>query len=335
LALAAFSRRDFAKATKLGETSARLFSNNPIRRSNVALFAMYSGDFLAAQRHAQQAMSLRPSYEKGAMTWALSSAAAGAYDEARAGYERIYALSSLGRFFSTAGLADLALLSGRPADAVLALGRAMAAEASSDESRARLTATLAEARMAQGRAADGAELAIAAAQLSDSPAVRYLALSVLLAAGRQPEAARIAALPLPASPETRMMLKLMDGEVQLAKGNPTEALSRFREAVTVTDSWLARLALGRAYLATGALADAQVEFDQCLKRRGEATAVFLDDIPTLRMLAPVYYYQGVARSALKLSSAAESFRTFLAFKEGGDERSPLIDDARRRLREDR
>jgi hypothetical protein len=50
------------------------------------------------------------------------------------------------------------------------------------------------------------------------------------------------------------------------------------------------------------------------------------------MIAPAYYYHGVARAAIKnTSGAADAFRTFLAFKEGGDEQSPLVADARKRL----
>jgi hypothetical protein len=32
-----------------------------------------------------------------------------------------------------------------------------------------------------------------------------------------------------------------------------------------------------------------------MKRRGEATAVFLDEVPSYRYLPPVYYYLGRAR----------------------------------------
>ena len=60
--------------------------------------------------------------------------------------------------------------------------------------------------------------------------------------------------------------------------------------------------------------------------------MYLDDVPTWRVIAPAYYYHGVARAAIKnTSGAADAFRTFLAFKEGGDEQSALVADARKRL----
>jgi hypothetical protein len=68
----------------------------------------------------------------------------------------------------------------------------------------------------------------------------------------------------------------------------------------------------------------------CLKRRGEITSVFLDDVPSYHYLPAVYYYQGRAREGLKSPGAAESYKTFLSIKEksGGD---PLVADARKRL----
>ena len=50
------------------------------------------------------------------------------------------------------------------------------------------------------------------------------------------------------------------------------------------------------------------------------------------MIAPVYYYQGVARANMRNGTgAAEAFRAFLAFKDGGDEQNALVADARKRL----
>ena len=81
-----------------------------------------------------------------------------------------------------------------------------------------------------------------------------------------------------------------------------------------------------------AFTEADAEFDACMTRQGEATAVYLDDVPTWRMIAPVYYYRGISRTALKSTAgAAEAFRTFVEFKNGGDEQSALVADAQKRL----
>jgi len=45
--------------------------------------------------------------------------------------------------------------------------------------------------------------------------------------------------------------------------------------------------MGRAYLDAGAFTEASAEFDVCLKRRGEATSIFLDDVPSYHLLPAV------------------------------------------------
>jgi len=111
---------------------------------------------------------------------------------------------------------------------------------------------------------------------------------------------------------------------------PREALNAFQEAQKFSDTWLGRLDLGRAYLDAGAFTEASSEFDVCLNRRGEATSVFLDDIPSYHLLPNVYYYQGRAREGLHSSGAAESYKTFLDIKANGAG-DPLVADARKRL----
>ena len=88
--------------------------------------------------------------------------------------------------------------------------------------------------------------------------------------------------------------------------------------------------LGRAYLDAGAFIEADSELEKCLKRRGEASAVYLDDVPTFRAIPPVYYYLGRAQEGLKSPAADESFKTFLSIKEKGDE-AGLVKDAQRRV----
>jgi len=87
--------------------------------------------------------------------------------------------------------------------------------------------------------------------------------------------------------------------------------------------------LGRAYLEAGAYAEADSELEICLKRRGEATALFLDESPTYYLFPPVYYYLGRAQEALKSPAASESYKTFLATKKSVD-KDPLVVDARHR-----
>jgi tetratricopeptide (TPR) repeat protein len=123
--------------------------------------------------------------------------------------------------------------------------------------------------------------------------------------------------------------KLVEGEAQLRRKQPREALRLFQEAQKLSDTWLGRFLQGVAYLELGAFPEAHADFDVCLKRRGEAAAVFLDDVPSFRYLPPVHYYLGRAQQALKSPQAAASYKLFLDIKARGDD--PLAADARARL----
>ena len=117
----------------------------------------------------------------------------------------------------------------------------------------------------------------------------------------------------------------------MADDGPSEARRILAETRQSADAWLLRFWLGRAYLALNMFAEADPEFDACLRRRGEAAAVFMDDFPTYHRLLEVYYYQGLAREGLKSPGAVESFKLFLAPKDNGDETGGLVADARKRL----
>ena len=116
----------------------------------------------------------------------------------------------------------------------------------------------------------------------------------------------------------------------LKRRDAAGALNRFREAQRAADSWLGRFGLGRAALEAGAFADAQSEFDICLKRNGEATSVLLDDVPTYRLIPTLQYYMARAQEGLHSPKATDSYKTFLAIKDKGDEQG-LVADARRRV----
>jgi tetratricopeptide (TPR) repeat protein len=91
------------------------------------------------------------------------------------------------------------------------------------------------------------------------------------------------------------------------------------------------LALGRAYLRAGAFAEAHSELEKCDKRRGEAAAVFLNDIPSFRYVPQVYYYLGRAQEGLKSPAAKESYQKFLKIKEKAEAGDPLVEAARKRI----
>ena len=80
----------------------------------------------------------------------------------------------------------------------------------------------------------------------------------------------------------------------------------------------------------GALTQADSEFDRCLKRRGEALALFLDEEPTYGYFPPIYYYMGRVREGMKSSGFAEFYRTYLSIR-GKSNEDPFVQEVRRRV----
>jgi tetratricopeptide (TPR) repeat protein len=190
---------------------------------------------------------------------------------------------------------------------------------------------LAEARALQGSSREAASLARQAIALSPEAGINFLAGRVLSDCGQHTLALEIVGKLLQRfDPESLAYARVLEGEVAMDRGDPRKAIERFKTAQPFADSWLGRFGLGLAYLEAGAFAEADSEFDLCLKRRGEAAAVLLDDMPTYRFEAPVHYYQGRVDEALGSPTAAEAYTAFLALKRGGDEKG-LVTDATRRI----
>jgi hypothetical protein len=131
-------------------------------------------------------------------------------------------------------------------------------------------------------------------------------------------------------PDPRAYGKLIEGEAALKHEKAQEALNLFLDSRKIADTWIGRFDAARAYIDAGGFAQAYSELETCLKRRGEATALFLDESPTYHLFPPVYYYLGRAQEGLQSPAAPQSYKTFLSFKQGTD-KDPLVVDARRRV----
>jgi tetratricopeptide (TPR) repeat protein len=159
--------------------------------------------------------------------------------------------------------------------------------------------------------------------------IRFLAARLYVEAGRIEQARPImASLAAELQAEPQAYAKLIEGDIALRSGDPRLAIKLVSEANMVLDTWIGHYDLGRAYLDAGAFLQADSEFDRCLRRRGEALALFLDEEPTYAYLPSVYYYQGRVRDGLKIAGAAESYRSYLTFR-GESREDPLLADVRR------
>lgn len=302
LALAHFYLRDMKSAREFGQQASDFYARNVIRKNNVALFALYGGDFDAAERTANEALAINPGYVKAFVAMALSQLALGRTADATATYDRLAALTSpLAKSFAASGRVDLALYEERQQDALTLLDAALVADqAAGDQSAyARRLALKAKILAEQGRGAVAVRAASEAAASGKEEGTQYLAGLALIAAGDAPAALAIAAmLDNKLEDEPRIYGALLQGEASLAAGRARQAKEFFDAAQKLDDTWLGRYALGRAYLALGAFPEAVQELDRCLTRRGEATAVFLDDLPTYHLIPRVNAFLAKARAGM-------------------------------------
>ncbi len=331
LALAYWSSRKMAEAFEEGRRAIEIYPKSVVMRTNLTLIAMYASDFASALREAKE-LRKEHSFENIFVCEALSELALGNVEQAVTVYNELRSQGSTQASIAVIGLADIALYEGRFADAVEILRAGIQEDRTQGNTpaAARKAAALARALLQRGQTSSAlAQAEQAAAWNSDLPVV-YGAAMVFLEAGREARALELAAGQTNSlRAESRAYGKLIEGEAMLKKGKIWEAIQLFLESQQLADTWIGRLARGRAYLAAEAYPEAYSELDQCLKRRGEAAAVFLDDIPTLAALPPLYYYLGRALQGMGNPTASEHYNTFIRIKEKS-EKDPLVEDAKQR-----
>jgi tetratricopeptide (TPR) repeat protein/predicted Ser/Thr protein kinase len=333
LAFAYFLSRDMTRALAEQKRALVISPHSILQRNNYSMYALYDGDFDTALREAQSILQENPKFEQALRTSALAELGLGNMKAAQADYEKLQTVSPYGASIAATGLADLDLYRGKLVDASSILEKAVSADlaAKNTESAAGNMAILALLQTTLGKTKESVSTASKAVEESKDVSVLYRAAQVYIAAGQEEKALQLVApLAQKLEAEPQVYAKLIAGEAQLKKGNARDALNSFQEAQKLADTWLGHFDMGRAYLDAGAFTEASSEFDVCLKRRGEATSLFLDDVPSYHVLPNVYYYQGRAREGLNSPGAAESYKTFLAIKEKGAG-DPLVADAQRRL----
>ena len=331
LALAYFYRRDMVRALQEGKHAVEISPKNVLQRNNVGLYAMYAGDFDTAIREQQAVLELNPSLAKGFLGIALSEAGKGDVVSALQTYHELEKQGPSAASMASAGLADLALYQGRASDAMQILEESITADIANKETDAAAIkySMIADANLVSGKIHEALAAADKAVATSKEDGVVFFSARIYLQARQETKAIALAKeLEARPEPDSQAYGKLVQGETQLQHGKAAEALKIFKEAKNLADAWLVRFDLGRAYVAAGQFPEADSELELCLKRRGEATAAFLDDVPTIRLLPPVYYYLGRTQEGLKSPAAAASYQTFISIKTGGQD--PLLADFRRR-----
>ena len=332
LAVQYFYSLDFAKALEAGRQMLDIYPSSVMGRSNYALYAMYASDFESAANEAEQVRKLDPAYFKAWLPIAMKQIDEGDFDSARQSYASMAEASSRGALTASLGVADLALFQGDAGAAIAALntGIAISEEAGSQYYLATHRIALAEALFSAGREQEARAEVVAALDAATGLPTQVPAALLYLEAGETEPAQQIAAtLSASLQPQSRAYGKMLDGIIALRAGDHVAAIDAISAALEFADLWLVRFALGKAYLEAGFNAEAMDEFGAAAERRGEATAVFLDDLPTYRYFSPLPYWQGRAQMNLGMTDAA--MRNFALFIERRPAEDPLAADARQRM----
>jgi len=317
------------KALEEMRLAVALLPKRAMYHGNLAMTSAYSGDSQAAAREAAEARKL------GFAHAALYLAYASLLEDRPAQAAEAY--SELAKTEPTdggVGLGDLAVYEGRFSEAVNIFEKGAAADMSGNKPDPDAAATkfwaLANVQVLRGQKGPALAAAKRALELSHAFQTRFVAAQVYVALGEAAKARELAAgLSSELEIEPQAYAKLIEGEAALKTGDGRGAVQLFTEANNLLDTWIGRFDLGRAYLEIGAFPEADSEFDRCIKRRGEALALFLD-LPTYGYFPPVYYYQGRAREGMKSAGFAESYKKYLSIRGKAGE-DPLLAEVRRRI----
>jgi tetratricopeptide (TPR) repeat protein len=329
LALAYFNLLQFDKALEHGKHVLDIHPQSALYRYNYALYAMYAGDFTTAASEGRRALEANPNLPKAHLAIAMSALANGNVLEARTAYSNARATGPLGVSLANIGLADLEMHQGRFEDAVglLATGLNLDEQTRNSAGAAAKAIALAEAHVARGGVTQARESMDLARKIANDPSVAVPLARLLLQSGRPADVAAIASqLEGSLAPRSVAYGKVVQAMAHLDGNRPREALDALQEAQKLADLWLVRFYKGVAYVALQAYPDALSELELCEKRRGEATAVFLDDVPTFRYVVPLSYWLGRAHDGLGARDAAtRHFKAYLALRSPTSD--PLAKDA--------
>lgn len=332
LAVQYFYVLDFQNALREGSVVLDIYPNSVMGRSNYALYAMYAGDFETAVSAAEKVRDLDPAYFKAWLPVAMKAMSDNDYVAAIDAYGNMAKTGTRGASTAILGLADVAIFTGEYDNARKTLLEGIVAdeETGNRYGMAAKYMALAEALSGLGQESEAMDALKEGIALTKADSSALPAALMYIAAGRHDDAEAMAKeLSQKLQPQSRAYAKLVRGLIYLNSGEHVEAIDTIYEALAMADLWLVRFYLGKAYLEAGFFAEALDEFIAAGDRQGEATSVFLDDLPTYRYLVTLPYWLGRAQEKLGMTAvAAENYIAYISRRPNGD---PLAEDARQRM----
>jgi len=334
LAIAYFFARDMPKAVEEGRLDVKYNPQGVHAHNNLSWYALAVGDLKTAEEESRTALKIQNDFPRAYITLALTQLAKDQPAQTAETYQKLKALSPYGATLAATGLADLAVYEGRLGNAVKILEEGIPFDLKSNQAydAAIKCIMLAQTYLLQEKKEQAIQAADRAVKTSTEVEILFSADLVYLDAGQEDKARALhTELNKKLQPEPRAYARSIGGELSRARGDIGNAVKLFHEAKSEIDTWLSHFFLGRAYLQAEDYTAATSEFEICLKRRGEAASVFLNDLPSFRYLPPLYFYLGRTQEGFSRKNASDSYNQFLKIKEKDDGSDPMVKEARRRL----
>jgi len=325
--------RNAPKALEAAQQAVNIVPKGVAQRLNLAFIESFAGDFAASERDANIALGINPSAAQGFLVLAEAQLGEGQIDKATASYHQLEKIGVLPASTAAAGLADLAAYQGNYAEAAAILSNGAAADvaARNTDDAARKYVALGNIEELQARHAAAVSDVDKALANSHTTQIEFLAANTYVEAGDLAKAQKLAtSLSSALTSESQAYGKIVAGMIALKRKDTNEAIRQITAANNLLDTWIGRLDLGRAYLEAGAFTEADSQFDECIRRRGEAIELFIDNVPTYAYFPPAYYYEGRAREGLKSAGFADFYKSYLSIR-GRSTEDPLVADIRHRI----
>jgi len=324
--------RNAPKAVEAAKNAVEIVPQGALQRVALSFYDTYGGDLAGGEKEARTALEIHSSFS-AYLALAESQIGQGQVPQATETYQAMHKLGPAGASLAAAGLADLANYQGRFAEATRLFEQGATADlaAKDQDSAAAKYAAISRTQVLRHENAQAVNAASKALTLSHEAPVRFLAALTFAETGDATKAQDLAA-GLAAEPqvEAQTWAKILEGKLALHRGDKNEAIKALNDANALLDTWIGRFELGRAYLEAGLLVEADSEFDRCIRRRGEAVELLMDNVPTIGYFPAVYYYQGLVRQQLKNADYADSYRTYLSLRGQAGE-DPLLPAIRRSI----
>ncbi len=325
--------RNAPKALEAAQHAVEIVPKGVGQRLNLAFISAFAGNFTESEQAARAALEISPSASQGYLTLGEAQVGQGKVKEAADSYQQLEKFGTAGASSAADGLADLAAYQGNYSEAarILTKGAADDVAAKNTDNAAAKFAALGNVEELQGHHAAAIADEGKALAMSRTTPIQLLAATVYIEAGDLPKAQKLAtSLAAQSSSEPEAYGKIVQGLIALKRKDSKEAVSQITAANQLLDTWIGRFELGRAYLAAGSFKEADAEFDECLKRRGEALELFVSNVPSYSYFPAVYAYQGQARQGLKSPNFAESYKTYLGIR-GQSPEDAMVAEIRRQM----